>query len=76
MVVRFFGERVLDIMADVEAELQEYLKKHEVEKLLKEIVVNLCMKKPDDVFGFIKTFITEKQSGGAPIGKEHNSPAQ
>ena len=45
----------------MEGELQSYLQKHQVEQLLKEIVMKLCVAKPSNVLEFIKQFITEKQ---------------
>jgi cAMP-dependent protein kinase regulator len=47
--------------ADMEAQLQQYLTQHNVESLLKDIVVKLCEDKPDDVYEYIKNYITELQ---------------
>jgi hypothetical protein len=44
-----------------EAELQDYLEKNGVEVLLKDLVVQLCVAKPDNVLEFMKEYITKKQ---------------
>ncbi|EDQ84849.1 uncharacterized protein MONBRDRAFT_39101 [Monosiga brevicollis MX1] len=48
-------------MAETEAELQAYLKEHNVESLLKDIVVKLCVDKPDDELDFIKNYMIQLQ---------------
>ena len=55
-----------------EAELQAYLQKHNIEALLKEIVVKLCLEKPNNALEYIKEFISKKQheQGGAADEEE------
>ena len=43
-----------------EAELQDYLRHHNIEPLLKEIVVKLCLNKPDNALEFIRDFVASK----------------
>lgn len=50
---------------EMEAELQKYLVEHGVETLLKDIVVKLCLNKPDDTLQFVKDYITELQEAKA-----------
>jgi hypothetical protein len=47
-------------MGDTEAELQDYLKQHGVEPLLKEIVLKLCVNKPDNALEFIRDYVASK----------------
>lgn len=57
-------------MAETEAQLQQYLKEHNVEALLKDIVVKLCVDKPDDELEYIKGYMTQlqKERGIVPAG--------
>ncbi len=55
------GVQTLAIMSDLEAELAGYLAEHNVEGLFKDIVVKLCINRPTDVLGFIKTYISDRQ---------------
>lgn len=48
----------------MEAKLQTYLQEKGVEDLLKDIVVELCKETPDDVLGFVKSFISKRQGLG------------
>jgi len=62
-------------MADVEieAELQQYLAEHNIEHLLKDIVVKLCLEKPDNPLKFLRGFLSEleaKSKGTATIAEE------
>lgn len=52
-------------MAEMEAELQKYLAEHGVENLLKDIVVKLCLNKPDDTLKFVKEYIEDLQQAKA-----------
>ncbi|EGD79944.1 camp-dependent protein kinase type I-beta regulatory subunit [Salpingoeca rosetta] len=47
--------------SNLEADLQKYLADHNVEALLKDIVVKLCVDKPDDVLEYIKNHVTKLQ---------------
>ena len=47
-------------MGDTEAELRDYLKQHGVEPLLKEIVLKLCVNKPDNALEFIRDYVASK----------------
>eukprot|EP00049_Salpingoeca_infusionum_P010295 m.174965 g.174965 ORF g.174965 m.174965 type:complete len:447 (+) comp14601_c0_seq1:471-1811(+) len=68
---------ITHIMADVEASLQDYLKDHHIEDLLKDIVVKLCLAKPEDDLQFIKDYITElqKSRGGSASAGEDSADA-
>lgn len=59
-------------MADLEAELQKYLTSKNVESLLKDIVVKLCLNKPDDVLEYIKEYVTELQDQDKSGNDEQN----
>eukprot|EP00730_Choanoeca_flexa_P003419 TRINITY_DN11407_c0_g1_i5.p1 TRINITY_DN11407_c0_g1~~TRINITY_DN11407_c0_g1_i5.p1 ORF type:complete len:368 (+),score=142.39 TRINITY_DN11407_c0_g1_i5:73-1176(+) len=48
-------------MAETEAELQAYLKEKDVESTLKDIVVKLCVDKPDNIYRFISKYMLEKE---------------
>ena len=48
-------------MASLEAELQDYLRAHNVESLLKDLVIKLCVDKPDDVLSYIQKHIAKLQ---------------
>ena len=48
----------------MEAKLQTYLQEKGVEDLLKDIVVELCKETPDDVLGFVKSYVVKRQGGG------------
>lgn len=47
--------------SNLEASLQKYLNEHNVEAILKDIVVKLCVDQPDDVLDYIKHHITKLQ---------------
>lgn len=47
----------------MEAKLQTYLQEKGVEDLLKDIVVELCKETPDDVLGFVKSYVVKRQGG-------------
>ena len=55
-------------MAETEAQLQSYLSEHNVEALLKDIVVKLCVDKPDDELEYIKNHMIQlqKERGNEP----------
>eukprot|EP01147_Barroeca_monosierra_P009893 gene9893-2082_t len=48
--------------SNLEADLQKYLSDHNVEAILKDIVVKLCVDKPDNVLDYIKNYITNLQN--------------
>eukprot|EP00040_Diaphanoeca_grandis_P018125 m.95230 g.95230 ORF g.95230 m.95230 type:complete len:360 (-) comp26798_c4_seq1:139-1218(-) len=48
-------------MADMESDLQKWLTERGVETMLKDIVVKLCLNKPEDHLEYIKDYITEIQ---------------
>merc|ERR1719345_15653 len=54
----------MEVSADMEAKLQTYLQEKGVEDLLKDIVVELCKETPDDVLGFVKSYVVKRQGGG------------
>ena len=47
--------------SETESDLQQYLAKHQVESLFKEIVVQLCLHKPADPLSFINAYIADLQ---------------
>ena len=47
---------------EIEAELQAYLAEHNVEHLLKDIVVKLCLDKPKDPVSYLKKFFADLES--------------
>ena len=51
----------------MEAELQTYLDKHGVEQMLKDLVIKLCVAKPDNVLQFMKEYIVAKQQEGEEV---------
>lgn len=51
----------------MEAELQEYLRSNGVEDLLKDLVVKMCVSKPDNVLQFMKDYIVAKQQEGEEV---------
>ena len=52
-----------------EAAIQQYLGEHQVEALLKDVVLKLCTAKPDNVFAFIRDYMEAKlQEGGGGSG--------
>jgi len=53
----------MEVSADMEAKLQTYLQEKGVEDLLKDIVVELCKETPDDVLGFVKSYVVKRQGG-------------
>lgn len=61
-------------MAD-EAELQRYLQENNVESLLKEIVVKLCLDKPANIFEYIKEFVSKRQAEKAEDDEEEEDDA-
>lgn len=48
-------------MADMESDLQKWLTERGIEMMLKDIVVKLCLNKPEDHLEYIKDYITEIQ---------------
>lgn len=54
--------------SNLEADLQKYLSDHNVEAILKDIVVKLCVDKPDNVLDYIKNYITNLQNQEAGRG--------
>eukprot|EP00047_Mylnosiga_fluctuans_P002489 m.224723 g.224723 ORF g.224723 m.224723 type:complete len:364 (-) comp11140_c0_seq1:65-1156(-) len=63
-------------MGTLEAEVQSYLQQHNVEQLLKDIVVKICLKKPDDVLEFIKEYASAKQREDKARLSEDDAPSQ
>lgn len=59
-------------MADLEQELQEYLREHGVENLLKDMVVRMCLEKPSDPLSFMQSYISELQSQRANASAEED----
>lgn len=52
-----------------EAAIQQYLAEHQVEALLKDVVLKLCTAKPDNVHEFIRDYMSAKlhtDDEGAP----------
>eukprot|EP00043_Microstomoeca_roanoka_P006497 m.63247 g.63247 ORF g.63247 m.63247 type:complete len:376 (-) comp13436_c0_seq1:647-1774(-) len=56
--------------SSMEADLQKYLSDHNVEAILKDIVVKLCVDKPDNVLEYIKTHVTKLQKQQNGDGEE------
>ena len=48
----------------MEGELQGYLQKQGIESLLKDLVIKLCVNKPDNALQFMKEYIIAKQQEG------------
>jgi cAMP-dependent protein kinase regulator len=61
-------------MGSVEQDLQKYLAEHNVEDLLKDIVVKLCLEKPDDPLEFVKKYVSELQHKDAEEDDEEPLP--
>ena len=60
----------------MEAKLQTYLQEKGVEDLLKDIVVELCKETPDDVLGFVKSYVVKRQGGDDDEDDEEPAPAR
>ncbi len=43
------------------AEIESYLKKHNVENLLKDVVVQLCKDQPEDVISYLQNYLAQKK---------------
>lgn len=59
----------------MEAKLQTYLQEKGVEDLLKDIVVELCKETPDDVLGFVKSYVVKRQGGADDDDEDEEEPA-
>jgi hypothetical protein len=56
----FFFARFRSEQAMAEAAIQQYLAEHQVEALLKDVVLKLCTAKPDNVHAFIRDYMNDK----------------
>jgi len=65
----------MEVSADMEAKLQTYLQEKGVEDLLKDIVVELCKETPDDVLGFVKSYVVKRQGGDDDDDDDDEEPA-
>ena len=59
----------------MEAKLQTYLQEKGVEDLLKDIVVELCKETPEDVLGFVKSYVVKRQGGEDDDGSDDEEEA-
>jgi cAMP-dependent protein kinase regulator len=65
----------MEVSADMEAKLQTYLQEKGVEDLLKDIVVELCKETPEDVLGFVKSYVVKRQGGEDDDGSDDEEEA-